>query len=378
MKDFDSRPVLWIVTELFPPDETSTAYILGEIANAMTRKYRVGVICGPEVYDKCKDFEWNSTFRINPAIRIIRADCVDVDKNKLWGKAVRFFVMSRRLVKLAKEHIRPQDKVLMVTNPAPLVVAMARLKRKRGFRLNILVHDVFPENTKPAGLKIPAILYNPVKRIFDRAYSQADLLIALGRDMKNVLEGKVGRHNPNLRVEVIENWGDVAGITPQPFPEGKIILQYAGNIGRVQGLDKVMEELPDEIEFHLYGTGAMEEVLKSKNRQNVFFHGPYLRSEQTAILGACDIALVTLESGMYGLGVPSKTYNILAAGRPVLFLGPENSEIDRLVRENKIGYCSWPSHWERHELEEMGQRARALAIAEYAKDAILSRFLNVI
>ena len=40
---------LWIVTELFPPDETSTSYILGEIANAMAKKYCVGVICGPEI-----------------------------------------------------------------------------------------------------------------------------------------------------------------------------------------------------------------------------------------------------------------------------------------------------------------------------------------
>ena len=38
---------LWIVTELFPPDETSTSYILGEIANTMAKKYCVGVISGP-------------------------------------------------------------------------------------------------------------------------------------------------------------------------------------------------------------------------------------------------------------------------------------------------------------------------------------------
>lgn len=47
-----SKKILWIVTELFPPDETSTAYILGEIANTMASKYQVKVICGPEIYDK--------------------------------------------------------------------------------------------------------------------------------------------------------------------------------------------------------------------------------------------------------------------------------------------------------------------------------------
>ena len=48
---------LWIVTELFPPDETSTAYILGEIANAFVNKYQVKVICGPEIYDKRKPLD---------------------------------------------------------------------------------------------------------------------------------------------------------------------------------------------------------------------------------------------------------------------------------------------------------------------------------
>ena len=46
---------LWIISELFPPDETSTSYIMGKIANTMVCKYDVHVICGPSVYDKTKN-----------------------------------------------------------------------------------------------------------------------------------------------------------------------------------------------------------------------------------------------------------------------------------------------------------------------------------
>lgn len=59
---------------------------------------------------------------------------------------------------------------------------------------------------------------------------------------------------------------------------------------------------------------------------------------------------------MYGLGVPSKTYNILASGRPILFFGPKNSEIDLLVRENGIGYCDWPERWDKETLIQWGRR----------------------
>lgn len=370
---------LWIVTELFPPDETSTSYIMGEIANAMVQKYKVGVICGPEIYDRRKELDTDNKFKLHDSIDIYRAEGTDLDKNTVKGKAISFVLMSKRLISLVKHHVRKGDKVLMVTNPAPMVPLMSRLKNKVGFELNILVHDVFPENMRPAGMKLP--MYSLVKHIFDKAYSKADQLIALGRDMAYVLGQKVNnilKTGDRPRITIIENWADVDNIQPQPFPEGKIILEYAGNIGRVQGLDKVMDRLPDDIEFHLYGTGAMEETLKARKQKNVFFHGPYLRSQQNTVLAACDIAVVTLEDGMYGLGVPSKTYNILASGRPVLFLGPENSEIDLLVREKVVGYCGWPKNWDKEVLEEMGARARKVAVEEYSEATILNKFLNAI
>ena len=376
----DTKGRLWIVTELFPPDETSTSYIFGEIANAMVQKYNVGVICGPEVYDKRKKFDENNKFKLDESIELYRAKGADLDKNTTKGKALSFLIMSKRMIALVKQHVKKGDKVLMVTNPAPLVVLMSRLKKKVGFELNILVHDVFPENTKPAGLKLP--MYGLFKHVFDKAYSRADQLIALGRDMRQVLDEKVRngskREEGLPKISIIENWADLKGIKPQPMPDGQIILEYAGNIGRVQGLDKVIDNLPDKVELHLYGTGSMEEEIKKMNHPRVFFHGPYFRSQQNEVLAACHMAIVTLQEGMYGLGVPSKTYNILASGRPVLYFGPKDSEIDLLVRENGIGFCGWPEKWDMEELKMMGTKARELAEREYSECTILKKFVAAI
>lgn len=373
----ENKQILWIVTELFPPDETSTAYILGEVANAMVQKYVVKVICGPEIYDKRKKLDEKNKFKLDASIEVLRVEDTDFDKNTTKGKALSFLLMSKRLYSLAKSNIKKEDKVLMVTNPAPLVLLMARLKRKIGFEWNVLVHDVFPENTKPAGLNLP--LYGLFKHLFDNAYSKADQLIAIGRDMADVLGNKIKDCSKNKpKISIIENWADIEGITPQTMPEGNIVLEYAGNIGRVQGLNKVIEQLPENIEFHIYGTGAMEESLKKMNHPRVFFHGPYFRSQQNEVLSACHIAIVTLQDGMYGLGVPSKTYNILAAGRPIVYFGPKNSEIDLLVREKQIGYCGWPQKWDKEELVEMGKRARALAESDYSEEAIMNKFIQAI
>lgn len=376
----DFKKTLWVVTELFPPDETSTSYILGKIANTLTKKYVVKVICGPEIYDKRKKLDENSKFQLDSSIEVFRVDGIGFDKNTIKGKALSFIVMSKRIMKIAKQHIMYGDKVLMVTNPAPLVVLMSRFKKMRGFELNILVHDVFPENTVPAGFRLP--LYGLIKHIFDKAYLRADQLISLGRDMSEILEAKVKKVKNGMeglpKITIIENWADIDNITPQPMPEGKIILEYAGNIGRVQGLDKVIELLPEDMEFHCYGTGSMEVKFKALGKPNVFFNGSYFRSQQNEVLAACHIAVVTLQDGMYGLGVPSKTYNILAAGRPILFFGPKNSEIDLLVKEKKVGYCGWPEKWDKEELIAMGKRARNLAVCEYSESTMLNKFIEAI
>lgn len=392
---------LWIISELFPPDETSTAFILGEIANVMASKYDVKVICGPEIYDKRKKTDPNNKFVLNSSIQVTHVKGVDLDKNTFFGKAMRFAVISRQLYLTAKKSIKDGDKVLLVTNPAPVVALVSKLREKKNFELNILVHDVFPENTAPAGLKLPKIVYNILKNIFDKAYSRADQLIAIGRDMKQVLEQKVGRFEHKPKTIVIENWADLDIVSPMEMSmhHDKFVLEYAGNIGRVQGLQAMVEDINaasnDKAEFHLWGTGAEESNLKEYTQKHgmkdVVFHGAYLRSKQSEVINSCDLALVTLTEGMYGLGVPSKTYNIMAAGKAILFIGESNSEIGLLVKEKGIGYVFEPSDREGivkfisslsaekcAEFKEMGQRARKVAEMEYAKDIILNKFVKAI
>ena len=368
-----SKQRLWIISELFPPEETSTAYIMGEIAGALSQKYDICVLCGAEIYDWSRKQSENT---MNPLgnYRVIRAETHSFDKNSIVGKAQSFLSTTLSIYKLAKKNIKRGDKVLMVTNPAPLILLMSRLKIKRQLELNILVHDVFPENTVAAGINIPLCQF--IKSFFDKAYSKADKLIVLGRDMAQLMNQKT---KGQVDLRIIENWGDFENIHESPMPDTKrIILQYAGNIGRVQGLDRILETLPEDIELHFYGSGAMEEKLKAYNKPNVYFHGPYTRSEQSEILGKCHISLVTLNDKMYGLGIPSKTYNILASGRPILYFGPKNSEIELLIKEHNIGYCGWPEQWSLETLLDMGQRARKVGEHLYSKNSILQKFIDTI
>jgi glycosyltransferase involved in cell wall biosynthesis len=397
-----NKSKLWIVTELFYPDQTSTAYILSKIANRMSEKYDVNVITTDSLYQE-NIGNSDKFFNLDESISVIRVNSKRLNKNSLIQRFIRLFTQSNSLFRELKNRVSSNEKVLIVTNPAPLIVKCAKLKKRRNFYLNILVHDVFPENTIPAGI-IPSkesLLFKIISKRYDKAYAAADKLIVLGRDMKDVVEQKIVRSKHIPEVVIIENWGDVDNIKPKESRQNEFItIQYAGNIGRVQGLESFINLLEKsankKLVLDLWGDGAMTDNLKNivsdkALNDQVNFHGSFSREEQNDILNSANIALVTLAEGMYGLGVPSKTYNILAAGKPVLYIGDLNSEIALMVNEESIGYCFSQDDKEGiinflnelqlgllPELEEMGKRARRLVENKYSEDAILDKFLNTI
>ena len=390
----DNKKTLWIISELFYPEETSTGYIMTEIANAMTSKYDVKVICGPEVYDAKKKRDEASRQQLDPSIELIRVKSVNENKNSSLSRAKKFMLISRELFKVAKKSIKEGDVVFMVSNPFPLILSIAKLKRTRNFRLVMLVHDVFPEGIL-LRFHIRGLLAKLLMNKFNHSYAKADTLISLGRDMCDLLGRKTeGKTN----IVQIENWADIENIHPiERYPEEKIILQYAGNIGRAQGIQEIIEYVKEagnpQLRFDIWGTGTMEESLKRYVNENgmqdaVSFKGPYFRSQQVQVLNACDIALVSLNKNMYGRGVPSKTYNILGAGKPVLYIGPDNTEIGMMVEEEGVGFTFTNEEKDKivdflrtlspEMLSGMGSKARAVAEQKYSELIILEKFRNVI
>lgn len=396
---------LWIATELFYPEETSTSYILTKIANQLTQKYSVKVVCGDPVYDQNAKSE---SFVLNPAVSVHRIKGFKGDKNSLISRTFRFFFLSFALFFYLFKKVKKGDKVFIVTNPAPLILLIALLKRVKKIKVVILVHDVFPENTIPAGIfkSKNALPYRLLKKIFDRAYAKADELIVLGRDMKEIVWAKTKDFKNPPQITIIENWGDTQNIVPLPKSEvfekdspmkDKIVFQYAGNMGRVQGLLdllKVIEQVQNNLlAFYFVGEGAVKAEMtayaKSHQIPNVFFANSYSRDEQTKILNQADCAFVSLADGMYGLGVPSKTYNILAAGKPILYIGEENSEISLLVKEKNIGYSfqdkadlvKFFNNFNEHAVSDLmvkKENARKAAEDYFSEEHILNKFNKVI
>lgn len=392
---------LWIVTELFYPEETSTAFILTKIANALSDKFDVNVICGPESYCRAA-LEDNPSTKLSLDGRIHRVSNCNLNKDKIFTRLLRFLIIGFKLSFSLWKNAKKQDRVFIVTNPAPLLISVALIKRVKKFPLYILVHDVFPENTIPAGVisSDKTFGYKLLRKCFNWAYKSADCLIVLGRDMRQIMKSKLGKNQNNTKIEIIENWAenDIAQLNPVNKSKN-IVIQYAGNIGRVQGLKSFIQQYAEAmnpiVSLELWGDGAMrkelEEYAKENDVQNIFWGGKYSRSQQNEIFGRCDISLVTLSDGMFGLGVPSKSYNIMAASKPILFIGDLESEIAQTVKENNIGFCFAPNDCNgiiaflknlekisKKKLSEMGQRASSLSKTKYSESEILNKFKNIV
>jgi glycosyltransferase involved in cell wall biosynthesis len=258
---------------------------------------------------------------------------------------------------------------------------------------------VFPENLVPAGIiKNTNRLYPVIGRLFARVYDAAELLVVIGRDMQELISSKV--KNPS-KVMFVSNWADELEVYPlarhqAPFIadlgwQDKLVFQFFGNIGRLQGVENILNAIAlvedERAAFLFMGDGALvakvNEFIISHPRKNVAYAGAIPLKDKNLGLAAGDVALITLEKGMLGLGVPSKAYFSLAADKPLLAVMDEDAEVSRMIRETGVGWQCKPG--DPHALANLilsicqtdlaAQRGRSVAAfrANYSERVVLEK-----
>jgi glycosyltransferase involved in cell wall biosynthesis len=381
---------VWVVSELFYPETISTGYILTEIAKSLTEKNEVNVITGPKYYEVKQQ---NSEYESLENIRIHRIKSKGYNKNILFTRLIGHFIVSLKMLLLMLKKIPRNSEVFIVTNPVLLFVLSSFFIQRKKWKVKLLVHDVYPENLLVGGVlnSKSSLLYLFFQHIFKKAFLKMETIIVLGRDMKVLFERKIGFEK---RIEIIENWADVDNIN---IVENKIQNKkflFAGNFGRVQGIEILLDVINTiknkDFEFLFIGNGALDSYIKSYIQNNKLWHvkkfGWLPRSSQNKFLAQSTIGVISLKDGMYGLGVPSKLYNLLAAGKPIFYIGDENSEVHLVMKEYKIGWFSKANNQEmikntfleiincdENIIREYSLNSRKLAENLYSKKNILKK-----
>ncbi len=255
--------------------------------------------------------------------------------------------------------IRKNSILFTGTNPSILLLLMPIIKLLLDFKWVLLVHDVFPDNLLAAGLiKKGNPFFKVAKYYFSWVYATPDKLLCIGRDMEYLLRQKTtGR----ARTVFVPNWANADEVYPIPRREVDffsdhdwkelVVFQFFGNIGRVQGVGNLLRAISLVSEknaaFLFIGGGAMvpdvEKFILAHPSKAIKFIGPMPLDQKNKGLAMCDVAIVSLEAGMFGLGVPSKSYFSLAAGKPILAAVEANSEIGLMLSEFPVGWRCDPS-----------------------------------
>ncbi len=164
----------------------------------------------------------------------------------------------------------------------------------------------------------------------DWSRRNADGIIVLGEEMKARL---VARDIPEHKIYVAENWADGTEITPLPFPKGPppnpLVVHYSGNFGLAHDSDTISETIRwcannPRFQFVFAGGGVRRPKIESFCREQGIANASFRPYASQADLGRSlaegHLGLVTQLPQTCGSIVPSKTYGIMAAGRPILTL----------------------------------------------------------
>lgn len=247
------------------------------------------------------------------------------------------------------------DVIYLASTPPIQGMLGAFIKKFRGIPFVYNLQDIFPDSLMNNGLARKGGLPWKIGRVIENfTYQHADKIIVISEDFKkNIMEKGV----PEDKIAVVYNWVDQNAVVDVPRAENKLFdaygldrekfyVTYNGNIGLSQNMDMLLEVASDlqgsidDIHFVLVGNGAyLEEVKRmvgEKQLQNVHLlpFQPYEDISHVFALG--DVSLVISKPGTGTASVPSKTWSIMSASRPVLVNFDEN-ELKSIVEQNECG-----------------------------------------
>jgi len=395
-----------VFSELYYPEETSTGYFMTKIAEGLSADFSVMAICSqPSYFMRGRRAPAKE---LHKGVYIRRYFSTTFNKDRMTLRLLNIVTVCFSSFFLALRTISRSDLTLVVTNPPLLPFIIWLASKLKGAKFALRIDDVYPDMLNVAGmLERGSLIYWILEHLNSFLYRDSDRIIVLGRDMYSLILNKIGIQHHN-RVHVIPNWGEINQIYPcsrdnntllREFQiEEKFVVQYAGNMGYPHDIESLVEAAKlisknSKIHFLFIGSGVkrrwLEKEVKRHDLRNVTLLNPRPRSDQNSFLNACDIAVSALVRGMSGVSVPSRMYNIMAAGKPIVAIGDENSELGFVIREEKIGWITPPrdigalvnvileAEADPERLKAMGTHARQLVEKKYSRDRIINLYKDL-
>ncbi len=380
-----------LLNQFFWPDSAATSQLLTDLARGLAEN-------GHEVYAIAADGGYAPDATGDaPPVQIVRVKALPFVRGKL-GRVLSYASFYAGAAVAGLRLPRP-DLVLTLTTPPLLSLLGNLLQRVRESRHFIWEMDMYPDVAIDLGtFRAGGVLDRVVGGMADFSRRRADGIIALGECMRERL---IGRGVDARKISVAENWADGTAIQPLPRPGDprELVVLYSGNLGLAHDLDTVTGAMlalkdDDRVRFVFAGSGGrrgeLERFVAEHGIQSVAMRPYAPRASLGESLAVGDVGLVTQRDATCGSVVPSKVYGLLAAGRPILFVGPAEATPARLVR--RFG-CGWHVPVgdaaglaallrrlaaDREEVAEAGRRARQALVTHFDSPLGVARICELL
>ncbi len=329
-----------VVQFYFYPDISAVSQLLGELLCTLAEdeEYSITVYCAASEYAKMRNQRDNRFDKL----KIVRIKTTNIGRKSFINRIIDYtgFYIS---VFIRLSLGRKWHAVISMSSP-PLIafpVSLALLFRKVPFIYYI--EDLFPEILFDMSYLKHPWLIRKLQALNKVVMRRANSIITIEEYMSR----KVITNYPEAKGKIVEipNWSPEVEHFPASERKDFTIL-YSGNMGLAHDfslLEPLIKELlpVTNIGYQFIGGGTRVEEIRSiflKSGENrVKFLGYTRRDVHGATLAKADLFVISQKKEMVGDLLPSKLYSYLAAGRPMLFLGPRSSEIGRIIIDNDFG-----------------------------------------
>ncbi|WP_298824698.1 glycosyltransferase family 4 protein [uncultured Planococcus sp.] len=398
-----------ILCQYFYPEHVSSATLPTELAIGLQKKgLAVGVVSGyPQEYINEKKEEKELPNDLD-GIDIKRVKYTTFNNKSKFGRIFNFFSLFLAMITKVF-YLKNFKKIIVYSNPPILPLIPYVLKKICKIEFIFVAFDVYPDNAlKMKGIKENGLIHKLMDFVNKRVYKNASHVVLLGNEMKKyVIENRIAEKESNLTV--IPNWFSNEKVLESnivlntEFKEIKaqyqFVVLYSGNMGSFQDIDTILNGILNyknrkDIFFVFSGHGNKVEnvkgFLKDNDITNAKVFGFLTGQDYADVLAISDLCLVSLEAGIEGLGVPSKTYGYLAAGKPVLAIMSSETDIARDLKEFNSGeniqqgdidgfVDSIKRYYENRELtNKQSLNARTLYESKYTKEINVDRYYKLL
>ena len=403
------RPVV-VLCPHFAPDTAPTGEVITTIVREMAAAgRRVHVVTSLPWYRshaiepgwggrlvRRERTEWGSVIRVHPF--------PGRSKRNLLRRAVGFALFSAvaGVCALLAGGVRRPAAVVSMSPPLTLGLTGWLAARLRGARAVFNIQDVFPDAAVETGTITDPRLIAAARWLERVSYERSDRVVVLSDDLRDNVRAKVGERHRD-KVVVVPNFVDSGFVTPMDrltqyraelgIGDGPVVM-YAGNVGFSQSLEIVIEaarRIP-RATFVINGGGSGRDHFRgmAEGVPNVVFGDYQPRERVPEVLATGDIHVVPLRKGLGAVSVPSKTYSILAAGRPVVAAIDEGTEVPRMLAASGGGIAVPPDAVEPFvealenlladgELRErMGRAGREWVVSHVSPAAVARSYLSLV